>query len=506
MFEKTASIRPSWRAVAFLASTLVFTFGSSAHAQVSTDRGEKLDQDELTSFYGRANVVLGSGARALGMGGAFLARADDATAASWNPAGLSYLRRTEASFVGVANRFEQDVTRLAKRRGIDDVEREGYRQTGLDTLRSTIGDFASFAYPFRLKGRLGALQASYQRVFSFSGNRNFRGFSYDRQQDLSLLPPQALVVPENPFTTAAAGGFDTLTFATGVQVHRTLRVGMSLNLWTGGFDQTVDRFPNEPIVEGERRVIRTISSEWGLEGRNANFGMIFTPVQKINIGAVYKTAMRGQLGLHKIRVDKDPPVLKDGVLTTFPAELNEYRLPSPSGDGALELRLPRVFGFGVSVGATNTLTFSADITDTQWSKATIRNFFTLTGGTDEPPTLFDEVPFPGTKALQADARQFRAGVEWILVPQTKTKRILIPFRAGWFRDGQPELAAGPNGTRSKVAFNGVTLGAGIDIDGKLIDIAYVRESGRVSKDSGLYDRVRYQRFLISFISRFGERR
>ena len=30
----------------------------------------------------------GSGARALGSGGAFLALADDATAASWNPAGL----------------------------------------------------------------------------------------------------------------------------------------------------------------------------------------------------------------------------------------------------------------------------------------------------------------------------------------------------------------------------------------------------------------------------------
>ncbi|MCJ7810524.1 MAG: hypothetical protein MUP26_09715, partial [Desulfobulbaceae bacterium] len=34
---------------------------------------------------------VGSGARALGMGGAFIAIADDATAASWNPAGLIQL-------------------------------------------------------------------------------------------------------------------------------------------------------------------------------------------------------------------------------------------------------------------------------------------------------------------------------------------------------------------------------------------------------------------------------
>jgi hypothetical protein len=33
-------------------------------------------------------VPVGSGARAMAMGGAFIATADDATAASWNPAGL----------------------------------------------------------------------------------------------------------------------------------------------------------------------------------------------------------------------------------------------------------------------------------------------------------------------------------------------------------------------------------------------------------------------------------
>jgi hypothetical protein len=47
------------------------------------------------------NVVLrnsfnpvGAGARGLGMGGAFTAVADDGSAASFNPAGLSQLRRT----------------------------------------------------------------------------------------------------------------------------------------------------------------------------------------------------------------------------------------------------------------------------------------------------------------------------------------------------------------------------------------------------------------------------
>jgi long-subunit fatty acid transport protein len=41
---------------------------------------------------------VGSGARALGMGNAFIAVADDATAASWNPGGLSQLESPEVSF------------------------------------------------------------------------------------------------------------------------------------------------------------------------------------------------------------------------------------------------------------------------------------------------------------------------------------------------------------------------------------------------------------------------
>ena len=51
---------------------------------------------------------VGSGARAMGMGGAFIAIADDATAASWNPAGLIQLEKPELSIVGAYfNRKEE---------------------------------------------------------------------------------------------------------------------------------------------------------------------------------------------------------------------------------------------------------------------------------------------------------------------------------------------------------------------------------------------------------------
>lgn len=46
---------------------------------------------------------MGAGARAIGMGGAFTAVADDATAAYWNPAGLVLIEHIEATFMYAAN-------------------------------------------------------------------------------------------------------------------------------------------------------------------------------------------------------------------------------------------------------------------------------------------------------------------------------------------------------------------------------------------------------------------
>ena len=85
-------------------------------------RPPRLDVDRI-DITGRQNLTLGSGARAYGMGGAFLARADDATAASWNPAGLSYLRVPGA----VARRRVELVRRHARASSSDSFEGQGGR-------------------------------------------------------------------------------------------------------------------------------------------------------------------------------------------------------------------------------------------------------------------------------------------------------------------------------------------------------------------------------------------
>ena len=88
------------------------------------------------------------------MGGAFLARADDATAASWNPAGLSYLRSPELSLVGAHNSFDT------------------VRNLDGDSFQGSTVDFAAFTWPVGAGEVRGAVQLSYQRAISYDGTRH----------------------------------------------------------------------------------------------------------------------------------------------------------------------------------------------------------------------------------------------------------------------------------------------------------------------------------------------
>ncbi len=75
-----------------IAGIVVFLFYANLNSQAGGQPG--------------AMLSYGVGARALGMGGAFFAISDDATASYWNPAGLGLIERKEFSFMQ-AQMFEQ---------------------------------------------------------------------------------------------------------------------------------------------------------------------------------------------------------------------------------------------------------------------------------------------------------------------------------------------------------------------------------------------------------------
>ncbi len=108
-------------------------------------------------------VPVGSGARALGMGGAFIAIADDATAASWNPGGLFQLESPEISFVvDYFHRIEDNTFGTSPKASGDQTV---YR-AGINHL--------SVAYPFYGWNRKMVVSVNYQTLFDFTRKWNFR--------------------------------------------------------------------------------------------------------------------------------------------------------------------------------------------------------------------------------------------------------------------------------------------------------------------------------------------
>jgi long-subunit fatty acid transport protein len=408
------------------------------------------DENDLT---GRANPIQGAGARALGMGGAFLARADDATAASWNPAGLSYLRRPEVTVVGNHAAIDGHKTTL------EGTTTEDNQFRG-DTL-----DFAALTYPLHLGSVSGAAQVSYQRVIPFSGTRTVTRLS------------QTILID-------AHGGFDVIALGTGLQITRHLRVGGTLNRWTSGYHQNLTR---NPAAEGEK--IRQLELNLDFRGWNTNLGAIWSPVEEVNLAAVFKTSFTGDIGLARMRTD----TYSGGAVTT-----NAHT----SGDVSLDF--PAALGFGASWRPRSPLTISADYTRSYWSGAYIHNYFILpptpapNGGApfpSPPPTTFARLPWPQLAVAQSDTEQIRGGVEYVVL----TGKFKVPIRVGYFSDQQLAQAADGSAPR----FNSWTAGTGLIVGPVLFDIAYLYQSGAFVDMNGVRNSITTKRFVASMIYRHG---
>jgi hypothetical protein len=419
---------------------------------VSAQTPPILGQDEI-DFQGRTSVILGSGARALGMGGAFLARADDATAASWNPAGLSYLRRPELSLVGARNVFNADVE-------------------GGDVFRFTgwSPDFGAITFPLSIKNAGGAIQLSYQRVIPFDGSREIERSSGSRSVSL-----------------VSSGGFDVLSFGTGWKLTSKLRLGVTVNRWIRGYEQDLRR-----SVDVGRT--RQIAFDWKQKGWNTNLGLIFSPVENLNLAVVGNTPFTAKVNLAKERTDFLPNA--EGVLE--PVSTNAY------ASDAVTVDFPGAFGVGASWRAQSRLTLSADYTRTFWSKAYVYNFFVLpvndgSATNAVAPTTentFPKLPYPYVaETEQADSEQIRFGVEYVFIG----RRLKVPVRGGYFNDRQILR----DGQGRPPRYNGFTAGTGIIVGPVLLDAAYLYEYGSYVDSLDLQHTQHTHRFLASLIYRFG---
>jgi hypothetical protein len=155
---------------------------------------------------------VGSGARALGMGGAFIAVADDATAASWNPGGLIQLETPEVSVVGAY--FD---------RAEDNTFGTNPEASGEQSVSEKRINYLSAAYPFALWGHNMIVSVNYQNLYDFTREWNF-----------PLTQASGNLSVHQNVAYTQEGSLSALGIASCVQITPGFSFGLTLNVWEDG--------------------------------------------------------------------------------------------------------------------------------------------------------------------------------------------------------------------------------------------------------------------------------
>ncbi len=473
--------------------------------------GAPVDESYLLNLQ-TFNSALGVGARALGMGGAFVAVADDATAASWNPAGLAFLIRPEVSLVADRTTSELATSDFVDTTPNPDIPGQTRRVPRTDEGKGSGLSFLSVAYPLKTLGRRVTLQLSYQRQV-----RPLSADLYSRD-DTGAVPGPAVdaqFVPdystERRTHVASSGGVDNLSFGFGAALSETVFVGATVNYWFGSpaaERRTATRVASLP-GRGDPQVftdfVETTAETQRISSLSANLGVLYRPVSWLTLGAVYRSGWVG-------RANASYATAKTGVdtvLYTPPGGEAEYRPERVDWAGQTEasgsLAWPASYGFGAAFRPVSTLVLSFDFTRQEWSRGSIdlprvhlacaNDGVTQTCRPNGTPGYTDtavgageyvtHVQYPtqldAANLAQRDQNSFRAGAEWVLF----LGRVTIPVRAGAYRvdsispyfeastTQRPTQFVVPDAGR--ISLTGFTLGFSVGIGGLVFDAAFVRD-------------------------------
>jgi hypothetical protein len=248
--------------------------------------------------------LTGNGARAAGMGYTFTGLADDATAISWNPAGLTQLQSMEASVVGrfgfgsASYDFPGDI-------GIDDWT--------VETQSNFQLNFASFIVPFSAGTRNIVAGVAYRNMYDFT--------AYYEEM---VSGPEALnLLGYNEYISDDAGGVNAVSPALAVQIADMFSVGATANIMFGTWESSITE---DGFDFG--------TDEVTFSGLSFDIGALIKPTPQFSIGA--------NLNL-------------------------PHSVTWESPDVEFDMKVPFFFSIGAAFRATDELTLLFDYRNRSWS-------------------------------------------------------------------------------------------------------------------------------------------
>jgi long-chain fatty acid transport protein len=358
------------------------------------------------------------GARSLAMGAAFIGLADDATASESNPAGLTILTKPEFSAHFRYSSFDTEVPNTVS-------------GTGFQTFNDKVGSPSFFSFVYPLKD--AAVSIYYQTAADFRSHSFFEGVifqptsgnlaNYDQVQTQFRVQNYGLSAAFKLGSKASIGASARLTH---VKLDALQQTTFPFSDPTQ-FDGFLFRGYIHPDVADTKFT-------W-------NAGALVTPVNQVSIGAVYKKGAR---------YDFSANFIQDFVFSDRTEQLPDLP-PQPT---AVPIRIPDVYGAGLALRPTESLTILADVVRVKYSQADpgpgVQNIYQQAG--------------QGGREELGDATEFHTGLEY---SWSAGNDWLFALRGGYYSNPDHDGLAGLDSKQ-----NHFTLGGGVVVKNKLqVDIA-----------------------------------
>jgi long-subunit fatty acid transport protein len=407
------------------------------------------------------------GARSLGMGGAFLGLADDASAAEANPAGLTILRKPEVS-VEIRNYVEQQI--FTTTGTYPDIQRTAFNHY---SQRVPI-TFASAVYPYKnatfglyfheaLRNEGAGQVIPIRNEFTGAVKADVPSFYLAKNGNAPVSRDQCIAINVAAKDDFACLGYTILPFLSALSVtERTFgfagayKIG---NFSFGGtvryqrFNETAFTFRVTPEFDFSSISVQATSDITSNDAKAKDVsdvtfaaGVKWAPSDRISVGAVYKQGARYTAPTFAANEDTNFNFVKVAD-TTF--------------------HIPDVYGAGISVRPIPVLTVNVDGVRVKYSNL-VDNFVSI----NESVREID-------KAYRAnDATEIHVGTEYFF-----STKIPLALRLGWWHDPAHSIEfTGPLNTPNRVAAailyphgesqNHRSIGAGLAWPRFQVDAAY----------------------------------
>jgi long-subunit fatty acid transport protein len=440
--------------LASLVMAISAVLSSTARAQFAEDA------------YRYSSTGLGIGARALGMGGAYIGVADDYSASFWNPAGLAQLRRleftgglTNTNYSNTADFFGNSTTAKNSTTALDDI---------------------GFVFPFPTERGSLVFSVGYNRANDYTSALSFSGFNSQSSILPYLFDPNVRYdIPygvgledtsENINVTKnvnqqgdvrESGSMGTWAFSGAIDVQKDLSFGLTINVMSGTYtyvrnyvEADTRNFYSDPLpvpidsayLKFDKFYLNSnLTSD--VTGVNAKFGMMYHLGDIVRLGLTIQTP--SSFAVHENYSDAGSSSFDGGYVPTAGGVAYNQHTNNAYNDYSVET--PWVFGAGVSYSPFDGLLLAGQLDYTDWT----------------------QIQWADNVDLQQDnialGQTFRATTDYSVGGEFEIPKTDLRVRAGYAYKPSP-YSGDPSSYAQKI----VTAGAGVLLqDDIMFDVAAI---------------------------------